>query len=94
MPQEKKEFDPSTPLIEKNSKYYFGLICFWLSWPLWGAAFLVPFLEVSGSAKAMVAGGFLIVAEVLFYVSILFLGRPFLKLLTQRIKGLLAFRDT
>lgn len=46
-----------------------------LSFPLWGAAFLVaPFLPLPGEQRAMLAALFLLVAEGIFWLGALYLG--------------------
>lgn len=45
-----------------------------LSFPVWGAAFLVPFLPLSVAARAGVAAGCVAAGELLFWAGGLYLG--------------------
>ena len=55
------------------------------SWPLFGLAFLVPLLDVSLALKSAIAGGLLVLAEVLFWLGIFILGKPAVEKLKTRI---------
>lgn len=73
-------------MIEKNWKYYTGIGLFCVSFLPYVFVFLIlPFLEVSGADSISMVSSLLILSELLFLAAVAILGKPFIKMLKERI---------
>jgi len=74
--------------IEKNWKYYLGLVLFFLSFlPYVISALILPFIHITAqvlSIMAVIAVG----AEITFAASVVLLGKPFIQMLKAKIKNM------
>lgn len=65
---------------------YLGMAMFFISWPIFGLGFLVPFWGLSLAQGSMAAGGLFLLAEMLFWGSLLILGKSATQSLKERFQ--------
>ena len=67
-----------------------GYILFLLCCICFGLILVVPWLDFTTGQKAGITTGLIVAGEIFFYVSLIFLGKPFL----TKMKGMLKFGKT
>ena len=74
--------------IEKNWKYYLGFTLFIYSFVPYCVSGLIFFFKIPIGEVIGIIGAFLGSAEVAFAISVILLGKPFVKLLRAKFKGI------
>ena len=83
MTTKKQQQKPKVPLL------VIGIICLFLSSVLWIGAAVIPFTALSIGQKAMIITGLLIIAELLFWVGTVCVGKEFI----TKIKSLYSYKN-
>ena len=74
--------------MKKNWKFYLGIVLFSYSWLPYIFVFIIePFLGFSTTALLSISSILLISSEVAFAISIVLLGKDFVKMIKSKIKG-------
>jgi len=73
--------------IEKNWKYYLGIILFAYSLIPYITVIFIPFLHLPHTTALTVAGGMVASAEIAFFIAAVLLGKPFIEMVKAKVKG-------
>ena len=73
--------------IEKNWKYYLGIILFAYSFIPYITVVFIPLLKLPHATALTVAGGMVASAEIAFFFGVVFLGKPFIEMVKAKVKG-------
>ncbi len=85
MEKSTKMSDPTQPLkIKKDWKYYLGIVLFIYSWIPYIATGIIFFFKIPIDQIIAIVGGFLTSAEIAFAISVVLLGKTFIKLIKAK----------
>jgi len=73
------EVRPEVASKSSRKKWLYATFLLIIPGVLWTAAVVVPFLPLATGAKVWLAGGFAVAAEVVFWVSAVFIGKEVAK---------------